>query len=848
MTTTAFPERLLVWGLFSRGIALIYCISFVSLLSYSQVVALAGTKGINPISLKLKAIERDIPNKWIQFCRFPTLLWISSSDITLKILPLFGLLFSIITFIGGQWTPITFCATWVIYLSLDLPVGLKFPWDSLLLEAGFLAQLLPPTSAITSAREFFDSSKLLANHLPPGGVALLYRILLVRLMVGFGKVKFHGHKSRDNCYTHGFLISQPMPTFFGWLASKLPLVFHTAAIAGMFFIELILPWGIFFTGNIRFIAAVGIASLMLGIQLTGNFGCFNLLTIVLCCGSMDTSSSFTRDLWYVPNAHVQSCISFVVVPLSLSLALLNSLFQSWCNESWVHWPVVVHLNDFSALLGYLGSYCRFFSPFRIVSAYGMYNVLLPFIKVSFSFIYFFDKSISSYLLGVFPPASSPNIRFVTIIEGKSGGMGIKSNLNRWKEYEWRFMTSGKGNSSSSSPCFVAPFHPRIDHSIFYTSFGINGSNMSMSATTADPYGFNPDSSLCHRIGLRLLQGDCSVMKKAFFSNDPFIHEKPIQVRAMLYCYIPCSLNEWWQSGCTRWWIRRRVGEHMKPISLKDYEVAHNDRACTPGLPEMFSCDHLPSWYYKKTHDAEIENENWIKKTFWIKFVNLYSEKVRFKWDSSGKNTILNLSNELRTRFNHTELDLLKNMYYKCRTKLICLFEPHYFKGKIGHAVRKKLISSSVQNCSFSILELLANHIIAQGEKVYNKAIFDPLNCLLTWGVQKLTIDSGLFLTTLFHPDMMRFHARKWNIFARITFPPDTPINEVKCISSGEEKTEEIDADVECPVPPEFYVWSPKWFNQPRIQKALGVFEDQTLPLVIPPKVGELWQVDPSKNF
>ena len=73
------------------------------------------------------------------------MLWLSSSDTTLTILPIVGFFLAVVTMIGGPYTPLTFGLTWLIYLSLDLPVGLKFPWDSLLLEAGFLAQLLPST-------------------------------------------------------------------------------------------------------------------------------------------------------------------------------------------------------------------------------------------------------------------------------------------------------------------------------------------------------------------------------------------------------------------------------------------------------------------------------------------------------------------------------------------------------------------------------------------------------------------------------------------------------------------------------------------------------------------------------
>jgi hypothetical protein len=844
---TVFIERLLVWGIFSRGIAVIYMISFFSLCYWKQVVALAGERGISPIAAKLAAIQRDIPSPLTRYCRFPTLLWFSASDSMLQLLPCVGILFAFATVLGGTFTPLTFSAMWIIYLSLDLPVGLKFPWDSLLLEVGFLAQLLPSTHSILLTK-WSDLNRLnfSATHLPPAGVAWLYRLLLVRLMVGFGRVKFEGHKSRDNCYTQGFLISQPMPTVLGWLGSHLPFALHQVAIAGMFFIEIVLPWFIFFNGTVRFAAAAGIASLMIGIQLTGNFGYFNMLTIVLCFAAMDTTSTVTLwDEWWQEDAPIQSSIARVMVPFLFSLAVLGSLFQSWCNESWVHWPVVIHLHRFSPLLGNLASYCRFFSPFRIVAAYG-----------------------------VFPPASTPAMRFVTILEGssvpKEDTIDSDQDENQWQEYGWRFMTSGKGDAASSAPTFIAPHHPRIDHSIFYTAFGINGANMTMSATTADPYGFNPDSSLCHRIGLRLLQGNCDVLRGAFFSQDPFCgsHGKgrpPRQIRASLYVYIPTSISTWWKSGCKNWWIRKKVGEHMSPIDLQDWEVAHEDRACAPARPEMFCVDHLPSWYMKAdTTDNEntstkMEQEKEMNmKMFWIKFVGGFLEAERLKWGSSkvqrnassalsGDAALVETAKDVRQRFTPVELDKLKFMHSCFRTRLVKLFELFYFQGKTGHAVRRKLLHSAVQNASFSVLELLSNHIIAQGERIYEKAIRDPQTALLTWGTEKLTIDSGLFLPAVLYPTMFIFHARKWSIFEKIGFPSEEKKKNYSPHHHPGDQSDETDVEVDPPVPPEFYVWIPPWINQPYVQKALGVYRDQSLPYVIPPKVGELWHVDITKE-
>lgn len=815
-------DRLFFWGLFSRGLAFIYCISFFSFIYYNQVVALAGVRGISPITKKLNAIKKDITNPFIRYCRFPTMLWLSSSDTTLTILPIVGFFLAVVTMIGGPYTPLTFGLTWLIYLSLDLPVGLKFPWDSLLLEAGFLAQLLPSTLTITS----MTNCNVSATHLPPAGVAFLYRLLLVRLMVGFGRVKFEGHKARDNCYTQGFLISQPMPSIFGWLGSHLPFVLHQIAIGGMFFIEIILPWGLFCTGNVRFIAACGIASLMFGIQLTGNFGYFNMLTIVLCTASMDTTSSiFLWNEWFIQEAPIQSSIALVMVPFLLSLAVLGSLFQSWCNESWVHWPIVLHLHEFSPLLGKLSTFCRIFSPFRIVAAYG-----------------------------VFPPASTPAMRFVTIIEGSHQEKENEKDNTHWKEYGWRFMTSGKGNAASSAPCFIAPHHPRIDHSIFYTAFGINGNNMTMSATTADPYGFNPDSSLCHKIGLRLLQGNCDVMRNAFFSFDPFQGKRPPrQIRASLYVYVPTTIQVWWQSGCTHWWIRKKVGEHMSSFDLLEYEIAQNDRACNPCAPDAFCVDHLPSWYMKKEDpdkNPDKKKDAKILAIFWNQFINKYDEKERFKWgDGStvGKSAIIETAKEIRVCFDPVVVDGLKRIHSLLRTRLITLFEPFYFHVQIGKDVRRKLLYSAVHNASFSILELVANHIIGQGEHVYKQACEDPKTALLEWGTEKLTIDSGLFLAAILHPKMFVFHGRKWSIFARIGFPKDETPKKIDYSQEAFDKSIKEKEDIDCPVPPEFYVWIVDWINQTYVQKALGVYQDQSLPFVVPPTKGKMWYVDVTKE-
>jgi hypothetical protein len=116
--------------------------------------------------------------------------------------------------------------------------------------------------------------------MPAVGWAL--RWLLFRVLFGFGKLKFVGTSPSDSCYIKSFLIGMPIPTKSAWFSHWAPLAIHQLALVGMFLIEIPLPFGVFWPGMPRVVAAVGIAALQVGIQLTGNFGHFNVLTIVLC--------------------------------------------------------------------------------------------------------------------------------------------------------------------------------------------------------------------------------------------------------------------------------------------------------------------------------------------------------------------------------------------------------------------------------------------------------------------------------------------------------------------------------------------------------------------------------------
>src|SRR5207249_619410 len=139
-TVLEAASPLLVWGTFTRLLGLVYLVAFASL--YGQIVPLAGRRGVTPIGEVLDRARRDLPF-WRCATSMPTLLWLSSSDRALRGLVLIGAASSVVVVLGGEASRWALLVCWLAYLSFDLAAELMYPWDCVLLEAGFLALFLP---------------------------------------------------------------------------------------------------------------------------------------------------------------------------------------------------------------------------------------------------------------------------------------------------------------------------------------------------------------------------------------------------------------------------------------------------------------------------------------------------------------------------------------------------------------------------------------------------------------------------------------------------------------------------------------------------------------------------------
>src|SRR5262245_21210520 len=224
---------LAIWGVFPRLLAVVYLIAFTSL--YHQALPFAGSRGISPIKPQLLKIKSDYPS-YKRFFYFPTFLWIKDHDWFIRQLMFVGIGASIWGVYGGPWSRLALAICWSVYLSLDLAIALTFPWDCLLLEAGFIAIFLPSVNALP---------ELSATAMPLPAVSWAYRWLIFRLILGFGKFKFLGTNVKELGYLKPFLAAMPIPNYLSWRARHLPGWFHKLGLGALFIIEILIPFLVF---------------------------------------------------------------------------------------------------------------------------------------------------------------------------------------------------------------------------------------------------------------------------------------------------------------------------------------------------------------------------------------------------------------------------------------------------------------------------------------------------------------------------------------------------------------------------------------------------------------------------
>ncbi|MFI5345714.1 MAG: lipase maturation factor family protein [Elusimicrobiota bacterium] len=259
------------------GLGLCYLAAFWSL--GVQVRGLIGHDGLLPAAQYLDAAAKQVGPE--RFWLLPTFAWFSASDAALVGMCWAGALASLGLILNVAAGPCAL-ACWALYLSL-CGVGSQFmgyQWDVLLLETGLIALFLAPWA--WNPRRRTATSR---------GALWMMRLLLFKLILQSGMVKLLSGDAawRDLTALTYHYWSQPLPSPLSWWANRLPLGVQKLSCALMFAVELGAPWLLLGPRRVRAFGAALIAALMLLIALTGNYGFFNLLTLVLCLSALDDS-------------------------------------------------------------------------------------------------------------------------------------------------------------------------------------------------------------------------------------------------------------------------------------------------------------------------------------------------------------------------------------------------------------------------------------------------------------------------------------------------------------------------------------------------------------------------------
>jgi len=205
--------------LFLKILGVVYLIAFTSF--GVQALGLIGKSGILPVSNYLARIKAALGDSWI--LQNPTLFGFNASDWMIQAVIIAGIIFSILLIIGAL-PRLSLIALFLLYLSIvnGGQVFMSFQWDVLLLEAGFLAIFLTPSSNVA---------------------VWVFWWLLAKVMLMSGAVKLmsSGETWENLTAMNYHFFTQPLPNFGGYLAHQLPAWMHKGMTVLVLAVESALP-------------------------------------------------------------------------------------------------------------------------------------------------------------------------------------------------------------------------------------------------------------------------------------------------------------------------------------------------------------------------------------------------------------------------------------------------------------------------------------------------------------------------------------------------------------------------------------------------------------------------------
>jgi Lipase maturation factor len=500
-------DRLIPRWLFLRALGLIYFSAFFSLVF--QIRGLIGPEGILPATDYLHTVAQSLGHA--RFWYAPTVLWFSSGSQMLVALCWVGMASSLLLTLNA-WPRGGLAACFVCFLSFVGAAGdfSGYQSDGMLLEAGFIALFFAPPGF----RPGLGASS------PPSRASLFllqwewFRIYFESgiAKIASGEPQWRQLTAMDEYYQNG-----PLPTWIGWYVQQLPHWFHASTVYATLALELGLVWMLFLPRRLRIVCFVIATLWQAGIILTANYTFLNYLVLALGFLLLDDRLPlpFLPRQWKKP----LSARDIITQPSEVSPSE-RSLTRNWRDLfrpqmaalklsltgvllSWICYATAVELVWMVLPITLPTTPVTALEPFRIANRYGLFAVMT-------------------------------RGRYEIEFQGSADGQN-------WEAYPFRY----KPQDPSKPPGIYAPYQPRFDWNLWFASLG---------SWREYPIVLSTE--------IRLLANDQDVL--ALLAGNPFPHEPPHQVRAVLWQYWFTTMTEKRKTGL--WWRRQFLGLYAPTLT------------------------------------------------------------------------------------------------------------------------------------------------------------------------------------------------------------------------------------------------------------------------------------------
>lgn len=420
-----------VYQFTSRLIGLVYIIAIFPL--FFQIKGLIGANGLQPAHQLLSSAYST--EGLGAFLRFPSLFWLYPSDWILYLLVSGGVAGGMLLMVN-KFAFFGSLLSWVCFVSISVVGGdfLVIIIDLFLAEAGFLLVLL-------------HWGKWIKGYVPRiAHVGFLF--LNFRLWFSMGMVKFYfpGSTWTDFTFFENFFPFQPMPTPLAFVFWKFPHWTHAVGEFWLLISQLVFPFFVWGGKKMRVLAFLSFLTTSVLIMLCGNYGYFNILSIVVALPLLP-DSIFSRQLVIpttnngnsLPNVfHQNIFLTVASIPLVMQVIYTIALFDPKPPGYQNHFNQVFLYKRFEAM------------PFSVFTA-----IFKPFVYVRACNPYGVFKSIPRFRI---------ELRLLGSIDGK-----------HWETYRFKYVPS----ANTQSLKFFAPYYPRLDHLLFYESLDAGGYNFNL---------------------------------------------------------------------------------------------------------------------------------------------------------------------------------------------------------------------------------------------------------------------------------------------------------------------------------------------------------------------------------